>query len=109
MPSIEREHLGKSIITNEHIAANTIAKSSLAGSFLKITLAAGTASAADVTVAGMVVGDELVSVLSFTTAAAIASVADRTSEYTVQAGGLDKTAGTNETNNQLVIFWLDLT
>jgi hypothetical protein len=73
----------------------------------KVTLAAGTAAAANVTVTGMVAADTLISVLSFTTAASIASVADRTSEYVTGSGVLTKAAGTNETNNQLVIFWLD--
>ena len=96
-------------VTSLMLASAAVLKNKLAGGFLKVTLAAGTGSGTDVTVAGMVVGDELVSVLSFITAAAIASVNDRTSEYTVQAGGLDKAAGTNETNNQLLIIWLDLT
>ncbi len=86
-----------------------VSKTKLAGGFSKITLAAGTTSGADVTVSGMAVGDELVSVLSFTTAAAIATVADRTSEYVVAAGKLTKAAGTVETSNQLIIFWNDLT
>lgn len=77
--------------------------------FLKVALANGTAAATDVTVAAIEAGDELVSVLSFTTAAAIASVADRTSEYAIQAGGLDKAAGTDETNNKLLIIYLDRT
>ena len=91
------------------LAAGGVTKVKLAGGFLKVALAAGGASGADVTVAAIAVGDELVAVLSFTTAAAIATVADRTAEYAIQAGGLDKAAGTNETNNQLVIIYLDLT
>ena len=73
----------------------------------RVTLAAGTAAAANVTIAGLLAGDTLVSVLSFTTAAAIASVADRTAEYVTGAGVLTKSAGTNETGNQLIIFWVD--
>ena len=76
---------------------------------LKFTLVAGTAAATDVVIAGMTVGDELVSCLAFATAAAIATVADRTAEYIVQAGGLDKPAGTNEAANQLLVIWRDLT
>lgn len=91
------------------LQAQSVIKTKLAGGFSKVTLAAGTASGADVTVAGMAVGDELVSVLSFATAASIATVADRTSEYVVAAGKLTKSAGTNETSNQLVIIWNDLT
>ena len=57
----------------------------------------------------MAVGDELVSVLALATKAAITSLADRTSEYVVGAGKLVKAAGENETSNQLIIVWNDLT
>lgn len=97
-------------VTAASLAAHeTAAPSASVHALPKVTLANGTAAGADVTVTGMVVGDTLISVLSFATAAAIATVADRTSEYAVQAGGLDKTAGTDETGNQLVIFWNDAT
>jgi len=79
------------------------------GGLSKIYFADGTASATDVAVPGMAAGDELVCVMSFATKAAIASVADRTSEYVVGTGELVKTAGTDETGNQLLIFWNDLT
>jgi len=76
------------------------------GRTLKRVLVAGTAAAADVAIADIDANDVLVSVFSFTTAAAIATVADRTSEYTIHEGGLDKAAGTDETNNQLdVTYW----
>jgi hypothetical protein len=86
-----------------------LTKNEIPTGIAKVTLAAGTSSGADVTVAGMVVGDELVFVGSFTTAASIASLADRTAEYVVAAGKLTKAAGTVETNNQLLIIWNDLT
>src|SRR3990167_276042 len=91
------------------IPARSIGKAELAGGFLKVALAAGTAAATDVAVAGIAVGDELVFVGAFATTAAIATLADRTSEYAIIAGNLDKAAGTDETNNQLVIIYLDLT
>jgi len=75
---------------------------------LRVTLAAGTAAATPVPIAGMAAVDELVSVISFTTAAAIASAADRTAEYYVAAGQLTKPAGTNEAANQLMIIWRHL-
>jgi predicted RecA/RadA family phage recombinase len=101
--------LATNSVGSAEIQAAAVTKTKLAGAFLKVALAAGTGSGADVTVAAIAVGDELVSVLSFTTAAAIASVVDRTSEYAIQAGGLDKAAGTSETGNQLLIVYLDLT
>jgi hypothetical protein len=97
------------VVGTSGIAADAITKLKLSGGFSKVTLAAGTASGANVTIAGMAVGDEIVSVLSFTTAAAIATVADRTSEYVAGAGVMTKAAGTNDTNNQLLVIWNDLT
>jgi hypothetical protein len=91
------------------IKASGVTKGKLAGGFSKVTLAAGTDSGANVTLAGIASGDELVSVMSFTTAASIATVADRTAEYAVGSGVLTKAAGTDERNNQLIIFWNDLT
>lgn len=76
---------------------------------LKHVLADGTAAATDVTVAGMAVGDELISVYAQATKAAVAAITDRTSEYAVGAGKLTKAAGTDETDNQLDILYWDRT
>jgi hypothetical protein len=76
---------------------------------LKRALKDGTAAAANVTVSGMAVGDELVSVISYTNKTAIASMADRSAEYAIGAGQLTKGAGTNETSNQLDVMYLDRT
>jgi len=76
---------------------------------LKHVLADGTAAATDVTVAGMAVGDELISVHSQATKSSIATITDRTSEYMVGAGKLVKAAGTDETGNQLDIWYWDRT
>jgi len=87
----------------------SILKTKLAGGFQKTALADGTASATDVTVSGMAIGDELVFVGAFTTKASIVSMVDRSSEYTVGDGKLVKAAGTDETSNLLFIQYLDLT
>jgi hypothetical protein len=76
---------------------------------LKHVLKDGTAAATDVTVTGMAVGDELISVHAQATKAAVATITDRTSEYAVGAGKLVKAAGTNETDNQLDIWYWDRT
>lgn len=76
---------------------------------LKHVLKDGTAAATDVTVTGMAVGDELISVHAQATKAAVATITDRTSEYAVGAGKLVKAAGTDETNNQLDILYWDRT
>lgn len=82
---------------------------SVKSAILKRVLANGTDSAVNVTVSGMATGDELVSVIAYTNKTAIASMADRTSEYAVGSGQLTKAAGTNETDNQLDIVYLDRT
>ena len=108
--SIDNEHLADDAVDSDEIADGAVDPVHLAGGFSKVTLADGTAAAADVTIAGMVVGDELVSVLSYTTKASIASVDERTSEYVVGAGVLTKAGGTDESApNQLVVTWNDLT
>ncbi len=108
--SVDNEHLADDAVDSDEIADGAVDPVHLAGGFSKVTLADGTAAAADVTIAGMVVGDELVSVLSYTTKASIASVDERTSEYVVGAGVLTKAGGTDESApNQLVVTWNDLT
>lgn len=102
------------VYTDKALAVTTQDKLTVAGvvvrpGIMKRTLAAGTAAATNVTVSGMAAGDELISVVSYTTAASIASMADRTSEYAVAAGHLYKAAGTNSTGNQLDIMWMDKT
>ena len=82
---------------------------SIKSGVLKHVLKDGTAAATNVTVSGMAVGDELVSVISYTNKTAIASMADRSAEYAIGIGQLAKGAGTNETGNQLDVMYLDRT
>jgi hypothetical protein len=107
--TIRTDEVADAQITEAKLGAAAVTKPKLAGAFLKVALADGTGVGADVTVAGVAVGDELVFVGAFATKASIATLNDRTSEYAIQAGGLDKAAGTDETGNQLMIIYLDLT
>jgi predicted RecA/RadA family phage recombinase len=93
----------------DKFAVNSITGRELATGVIEVDLAAGTAAGADVALAAMAVGDEILAVLSFTTAAAIARVDDRTAEYVAGAGVLTKAAGTAEVGNQLLIIWVDKT
>jgi hypothetical protein len=62
------------------------------------------AAAGDVTVTGILATDVLVSVLVFTTAASIASLADLTSEFTITgADTINNTSGTSTANNRVVV------
>ena len=75
-------------------------------SLFHTTLAAGTNSSVNVTVSGMAATDTIVSVISFSTAASITTMTDRTAEYAAGAGVMTKAAGTDETGNQLMINWI---
>lgn len=75
-------------------------------SWLKQTLISGGA-AGNHTVAGIAVGDEIVSVLHYTTGAALANL---TSEFTITAANtINNTGGTATTSDQLWVTWADLT
>lgn len=87
----------------------TPGQANLPGGFLNVSLVAGGA-AGNITVTGVAVGDELVSVLQFTTAASIATLANRTSEYTISATNtINNTGGTASTGDQLLVIWVDRT
>lgn len=85
-----------------------IAKSNLPVGFLQADLIAGGAAGAH-TVTGMAVGDEIVFVGMFVTAASIATLSDITAEFTAGVNDANNAAGTNSTNNQLLILWIDRT
>jgi hypothetical protein len=96
------DHLGAKKM---YIDGTEVTSTSVSGMY-KIVVAAGTASATDVTVAAIAVGDELLSVIAINESAV---PIDRTSEYTVGAGKLVKAAGTNETGHYLLIFYVNNT
>ena len=76
---------------------------------LKVTLAAGGA-AGNITIAGIAVGDDIVFVGHLTTAAAIATLGDLTSEFSITAANtINNAAGTATTDDQLMVIWEDLT
>ena len=68
----------------------------------------GTGVGVDVVVTGMQVGDILADVQSFDSGY-FGGIHVRTSEYVVGDGKLIKAAGTNETGNQLMILYGDMT
>jgi hypothetical protein len=88
-----------------NLGTNQIPGSAIATGVLNIFTIAGTTSGTNVTLAAMSAADEVVYVGSMTTSASITAWADRTSEYVAGAGVLTKAAGTNETNNLLLIVW----
>lgn len=99
-----REH-GMTRFDNLNVGKLSVNKVKVQEGKVTIALEAGTSSGTDVPVAGMTTSDVLISVLSFTTASAIAAIADRTSEYTVGDGKLVKSDGTSEVGNLLLIMY----
>ncbi len=87
---------------------DSVTKTKLAGGFSQISLLAGGA-AGDHVIAAIAVGDELVKVLHISTAASVATIADLTSEFTVAAGKITNAEGTDTSDDQLLVFWNDLT
>lgn len=84
----------------------------LATSIVRQSVADGVdENAANVTIAGMAVGDELVGVIVFTTKAAIASLVLRPAgDFVPGAGIMVSTANkVNNTNNQYLVTWIDHT
>lgn len=73
----------------------------------KVTLIDGGA-AGDHAVTGMVAADTITTVLHISTKASIATMADLTSEFTAAAGKMTNAAGTDTTDDQLLVFWTDV-
>lgn len=89
--------------------AGAVGQASLPAGFLQTDLVAGGA-AGNLTLTGVAVGDELVFVGVFTTAAAITSFADLTAEFSITATNtINNTGGTSTASNQLMVIWIDRT
>lgn len=94
--AVETTDIKDDAVTGAKIAAGTI----------KVTLVNGGA-AGDHVVAGITAADELVFVGHLSTAAAIATLGDLTSEFTAGAGVINNAAGTDTTNDQLMVIWVN--
>lgn len=99
-----------SIGTTE-LANAAVTKAKLAGGFSKVSVVAGEneGSTHQITCTGMAVGDEVVAVLVLTTAASIATLAAHAGTLTAAANKITPGTEVNNTNNQYIIFWNDLT
>lgn len=84
-------------------------QANLPGGFLQTDLVAGGA-AGNLTLTGVAVGDELVFVGRFSTAAAIATLTDLTAEFSITATNtINNTGGTATTGDTLMVIWVDRT
>jgi len=106
--SIDNAHLAANSVDSDNYVDGSIDKEHLAGGFMNVTLVAGGA-AGNHTVTGITASDEVVFVGHLSTAAAIATLADLTSEFTPGVDLINNDGGTDTTNDQLMVIWLDLT
>lgn len=107
--TIKSRNIADGTIAGVDLASGAISGKKLATGTLKVTLVTGGA-AGNLTLTGIATTDELVSVMVFTTAAAIATVADLTAEFTITAANtINNTGGTSTASNQLMVFWIQHT
>jgi len=98
-------------VDSAEIKADAVTKAELAGGFSKVSVVDGEdeTSTHQITVTGMAVGDEVVAVLVLTTKASIATAALHAGTLTAAAGKITPGTEVDNTGNQYIIFWNDLT
>ena len=110
--TIDTAQISDSAITTAKLDAAAVTKTKYAGSIQKVAVADGVdEAAADITITGMAVGDEITAVLVFTAKASIATMVLRPAgDFVAGSGKAVSTANkVDNTNNQYLIFWNDLT
>jgi hypothetical protein len=98
-------------IGTAQIADGAVTKAKLAGGFSKVSVVDGEdeTSTHQITVTGMAAGDEVVAVLVLTTKASIATMAAHAGVLTAAAGKITPGTEVDNTGNQYIVFWNDLT
>ncbi len=109
--TIQTTDIADDAITAAKIAANAVTGSELATGVVKASVANGVneTTPTNIPVTGMAVGDEVIAVLVFTTAASIATLAAHAGTFTAAAGGCTPGTAVDNTGNQYVVFWIDKT
>jgi hypothetical protein len=79
------------------------------GDTLRVNVLAGAGAGADIALAAIAVGDQIVACLEFATAAAIATLTDRTANTTIKAGGGNINIADATDNDAILLIWNDLT
>jgi hypothetical protein len=105
---VAESEIGTGAVTETKIGNAAVSKGKLAGGFFKVNLINGGA-AGDHAISGITAADELVTVLQLAADAHLNNMADLTSEFTVGAGKINNTDGTNTTGDKLLVVWLDIT
>lgn len=109
--SIPTATIADSAVTADKIAASAVTGAKLAAGIINVTLlAGGDGDPATYELTGAALGDEVVFVGHFSTAASIASLADVTSDFTItDTDELTDGGATDYSNDQLMVIWLDKT
>lgn len=102
--------LNNSIYT-DHLRTNVVNGAKLAAGVVRQTVADGADETSThlIPVTGMVTGDEVVSVLVFTTKASIATMAAHAGTLTATTDGITPGTEVNNTGNQYLVTWIDKT
>lgn len=106
--SVTAAKLATGAVEAAKLGAGSVTGAKLATGVFKVTLVNG-GSAGNHTVTGITANDEIVFVGHLSTAAAIATLADLTAEFTAGAGVINNDSGTDTTNDQLMVIWIDHT
>ena len=109
--AIQTEHIKDGAITPAKLFGGAIDNASLPASFLHVSLLDGQDGDPDTyTLTGIAVGDAIAFVGHFTTKASIASLVDVTADFSVSdADEITDGEGTDYTDDQLMVIWIDLT
>lgn len=98
-------------VYNSHLRANVVDGSKLATGVVRQTVADGADETSThlIPVTGMAAGDEVVSVLVFTTKASIATMAAHAGTLTPTTNGITPGTEVDNTGNQYLVTWIDKT
>ena len=74
---------------------------------MQVSVLAGTTAATNIAVTGIVTTDEIIWCGHISTAAAIATLADITSEVSITSDGQVQLSSTDTSSDALLLFWID--
>lgn len=108
--SVYAEHL-RSGVAASNIGANGVTGAMFGTGIVKQTVADGADETSThlIPVTGMATGDEVVSVLVFTTKASIATMASHAGTLTPTTNGITPGTEVDNTGNQYLVTWIDKT
>jgi hypothetical protein len=99
------------VVQTAHLRANAVSGAKLATGVVRQTVADGADETSThlIPVTGMATGDEVVSVLVFTTKASIATMAAHAGTFTATTNGITPGTDVDNSGNQYLVTWIDKT